>query len=268
MFVRWFEPPALSMSAVAAVLSHRASRALASSLLAARRASNATVGPSGACASSTAALASSLAPRRRDFFGVPSTSADDVREKTFSSTKLVPHSPAKLFDVVADVDKYEEFVPFCVASRVLRRGRGGGGGWGAKASSRDANETNASATRSSFEAELEIGFKLFNERYLSVVTLEKGATHAAVTAEAVTDAPDASGLFERLDTRWRFAPGSHDDECEVRFDIDFRVGSVIHAHAVGLFFEEVSKMQIEAFEERCDELYGRGGGARRREGTW
>ena len=37
---------------------------------------------------------------------------------------------------------------------------------------------------------------------------------------------------------------------------------------VGLFFEEVSKMQIEAFEERCDELYGRGGGARRREGTW
>ena len=100
------------------------------------------------------------------------------------------------------------------------------------------------------------------------MTLEKGATHAAVTAEAVTDAPDASGLFERLDTRWRFAPGSHDDECEVRFNIDFRVGSVIHAHAVGLFFEEVSKMQIEAFEERCDELYGRGGGARRREGTW
>lgn len=170
----------------------------------------------------------------RPFFQVPNF--EDLCAKTFSSTKTVQHSPRNLFRVVADVDRYDEFVPFCARSRVVRRHN-------------DAH----------FEAELEIGFRLFNEKYLSNVTLVEDES---VTAEAITgdsSSGSGSGLFERLVSTWRFKSGAHPDECVVKFDIDFRVGSVIHAQAVGLFFEEVSRMQINAFEERCDRLYGRGG---------
>jgi coenzyme Q-binding protein COQ10 len=174
--------------------------------------------------------------RRQPFFSVPNFEA--MCAKSFSSRKTVQHSPSNLFAVVVDVDRYEEFVPFCARSSVVRR--------------HDSQN---------FEAELEIGFRLFNEKYLSNVTLVPGES---VTAEAVTgEAAKAagrgggSGLFERLVSTWKFSPGAHANECVVDFDIDFRVGSVIHAQAVGLFFEEVSRMQINAFEERCDRLYGR-----------
>ena len=176
--------------------------------------------------------AGALAGLRRTFFSVPDF--DEMCAKTFSSTKTVQHSAGKLFAVVADVDKYEEFVPFCARSRVVRR-----------------------HTESHFEAELEIGFRLFNEKYLSDVKLVDGES---VTAEAITGGEPGgsrgSGLFERLVSTWKFTPGSHPNECVVNFDIDFRVGSVVHAQAVGLFFEEVSRMQINAFEERCNRLYG------------
>ena len=207
-----------------------------------RRAASAVMGPisrywggasdviAHARSPSVGAYAPWAAPRARRFFEVPNLS--DLCEKTFSSSKTVQHSPEDLFAVVADVDRYREFVPFCVGSRVLRR-----------------------TSHSRFEAELEIGFRLFNERYVSDVSLVPGES---VTAEAVRT---PGGLFERLVSTWRFERGAHPRECVVKFDIDFRVGSVLHAQAVRLFFEEVSRMQINAFEARCDEIYGRAGGA-------
>ncbi|WP_348761768.1 SRPBCC family protein [uncultured Salinisphaera sp.] len=68
---------------------------------------------------SVGAYAPWAAPRARRFFEVPNLS--DLCEKTFSSSKTVQHSPEDLFAVVADVDRYREFVPFCAGSRVLRR---------------------------------------------------------------------------------------------------------------------------------------------------
>ena len=130
---------------------------------------------------SVGAYAPWAAPRARRFFEVPNLS--DLCEKTFSSSKTVQHSPEDLFAVVADVDRYQEFVPFCAGSRVLRR---------------------TSHTR--FEAELEIGFRLFNERYVSDVSLVPGES---VTAEAVRT---PGGLFERLVSTWRFERGAHPRE--------------------------------------------------------
>ena len=168
-------------------------------------------------------------PAARGFFSVPDL--DELRAKSFSSTKTVRHSPEELFEIVADVDRYDEFVPFCARSRVLRR-----------------------ASPSDFEAELEIGFRLFNERYVSDVTLADEGPGAAksVRAEANTSNNPPGGLFERLVSAWRFEPvEGRPGECVVRFDVDFVVNSVIHAQAVALFFEEVSRMQIDAFVERC-----------------
>ena len=168
-------------------------------------------------------------PAARGFFSVPDL--DELRAKSFSSTKTVRHSPEELFEIVADVDRYDEFVPFCARSRVLRR-----------------------ASPSDFEAELEIGFRLFNERYVSDVALADEGPGAAksVRAEANTSNNPPGGLFERLVSAWRFEPvEGRPGECVVRFDVDFVVNSVIHAQAVALFFEEVSRMQIDAFVERC-----------------
>lgn len=171
--------------------------------------------------------------RRRSFFSVPDL--DAMRERVFSSSKLVRHPPEKLFQVVADVARYEEFVPFCASSRVLRV-----------------------LTPTRFEAELEIGFKVFSERYVSDVTLEEDPAtgEKKVTATAIPPRGDGDGLFQRLVSTWRFKPGRAPDETAVAFDLDFKVNSVVHSQVVALVFEEVSRLQIGAFESRCDELFG------------
>ena len=174
--------------------------------------------------------------RRRSFFSVPDL--DAMRERVFSSSKIVRHPPEKLFQVVADVARYEEFVPFCASSRVLR-----------------------ALTPTRFEAELEIGFKVFSERYVSDVTLEEDPAtgEKKVTATAIPPRDNEHGLFQRLVSTWRFKPGRAPDETAVAFDLDFKVNSVVHSQAVALAFEEVSRLQIGAFERRCDELFGRDG---------
>ena len=173
---------------------------------------------------------------RRSFFSL--TDLDSMRERVFSSTKTVHHPPDKLFQVVADVAKYSEFVPFCAASRVLKK-------HGPK----------------KFEAELEIGFKVFSERYVSEVTLEEDldTKKKTVTATAVPPKYD-DGLFTRLVSTWRFEPGPDENTTKVQFEIDFKVNSVVHSQVVSLVFEEVSRLQIGAFETRCDKLFGRGRG--------
>ena len=149
--------------------------------------------------------------RRRSFFSVPDL--DAMRERVFSSSKLVRHPPEKLFQVVADVARYEEFVPFCASSRVLRV-----------------------LTPTRFEAELEIGFKVFSERYVSDVTLEEDPAtgEKKVTATAIPPREDDDGLFQRLVSTWRFKPGRAPDETAVAFDLDFKVNSVVHSQVVAL----------------------------------
>jgi coenzyme Q-binding protein COQ10 len=173
-------------------------------------------------------------PRRRRFFSVPDL--DSMRERVFSSTKLVKHAPDVLFNVVKDVARYDEFVPFCASSRVVRA---------------------VSPTR--FEAELEVGFKVFSETYVSDVTLAEDdlSGKKSVTATAIPPVSN-DGLFTRLISTWRFEPTGHSNETKVQFEIDFKVNSVMHAQVVGLVFEEVSRLQIGAFESRCDALFGRG----------
>jgi coenzyme Q-binding protein COQ10 len=96
-----------------------------------------------------AALANGSSNRmRRPFFSFASPSHALV--KSHKETKVVPFSPEEMYDVVADVDKYHEFLPFCVESRVLRQ----------------PNEN-------VMEAALKIGFKVFTESYTSRVIMKR-----------------------------------------------------------------------------------------------
>ena len=166
-----------------------------------------------------------------------------------------------LYDVVRDVGAYHEFVPFCRGSRVTPRET-----WRATAPAARSTED-----AEYFEADLEIGFTVFNEKYTSAVTCE---APRMVQARSVK-----SGLFENMTTTWRFTPldgdeGDEDDDVAgghakgddakarevtdggviVDFEIDFQVRDPMHAAAVSMVFDDVANSQINAFEKRCKQL--------------
>jgi ribosome-associated toxin RatA of RatAB toxin-antitoxin module len=167
---------------------------------------------------------------KRDFFGKlrSATVSEAPRDRStqtalsrsFSESKLVPFSAHELYSVVADVERYHEFVPWCTSSRVIQR-------YGERL----------------LEAELKVGFQLFHEKYISLVRLEPDR---AVRATATT-----SQLFEHLVNEWRFRPGKNPNESWVDFYVDFRFRSPVYQAAVDLFFNEVARKMVRAFEERA-----------------
>lgn len=136
--------------------------------------------------------------------------------------RKVPFAAENIFDVVADVGKYDTFLPFCTKSRVVKQ-----------------------TGDHSLEADLEIGFRIFTESYRSLVTLERPYM---ITARATQ-----SYLFKELQSTWKFHQ-LHETCTEVTFEIDFEVSSSIHAHAVQLFFTDIASRQLQAFERRCKDV--------------
>lgn len=191
-------------------------------------------------------------------------SGDSARGTRFSARKIVKGLTRRaLYDVVRDVGAYHEFVPFCKGSRVTPRET-----WRVARAREEDGETTSVDGREYFEADLEIGFTVFNEKYTSAVTCE---APRMVQARSVK-----SGLFENMTTTWRFTPldGDEDEDEEgghakgddakarevtgggviVDFEIDFHVRDPMHAAAVSMVFDDVAKSQINAFEKRCKQL--------------
>ncbi|QDH13996.1 type II toxin-antitoxin system RatA family toxin [Formicincola oecophyllae] len=138
-----------------------------------------------------------------------------------TDVRLVPYSPEQLFDLVADVARYPDFLPWCQAARV----------WG-----RQGNQ---------FLAELKIGFGPFKERYTSRITLERPTL---ITASYV------EGPFKTLSNSWRFQPVA--GGTEVRFHVDFEFRSRLLGRTLGLAFDEGVRRMVRAFTERARAIYG------------
>lgn len=136
----------------------------------------------------------------------------------------MPFSPAELFSVVADVDSYQEFVPWCRQSYVTRKLGGG-----------------------KYEADLVVGFQMFQERYTSVVTAEEPSL---VHSEAAD-----SQLFHHLVTRWEIRPGPSKSTSWVTFSVDFSFKHMLYAQTASLFFDQVVSKMIGAFDTRCRQIY-------------
>ncbi|KAM6495921.1 hypothetical protein JOM56_008627 [Amanita muscaria] len=102
------------------------------------------------------------------------------------------------------------------------------------------------------EAELTVGFRSFQESYISKVTC---IPFASVRAEAVSETP----LFKALSTTWTFQPGatrdSQPDSTLVTLDLVYAFANPLHAAVSGAFFGQISKQTIRAFEERCRIVY-------------
>lgn len=139
----------------------------------------------------------------------------------------MPYTAQQMYDLVADVESYPEFLPWTAAARVK-----------CVTPQDDGSEI--------MKADLVVSFKVFRERFTSRVTLWPEPKKI--------DTEYLDGPFKYLVSNWRFR--DQDAGCEVSFDVDFEFKNVILQKAAGLFFYEAMQRIVRAFEARAHELHG------------
>jgi coenzyme Q-binding protein COQ10 len=139
-------------------------------------------------------------------------------------TRRVPYTAHLMFAVVADVEKYPQFLPWVVALRVLSRTREG--------------------ERKILTAEMAVGYHALRERYTSRIALDAAAR--------TVDVVQTSGPFRQLENHWRFVPQG--ESCDVEFAIAFAFKSRLLEAAAGKAFGKVMPRMTAAFEARAKAL--------------
>lgn len=145
---------------------------------------------------------------------------------THAEKRILPFTPEQMFNLVADVDRYPEFLPWCVATRIR---------------SRDGDE---------MVADMVIGFKMFREKYTSRVRLDRPGR---------VDVVYEQGPFKYLNNHWIFSPRegpNGEAEVEIDFFVDFEFRSPLLQKVIGAVFNEAVQRMVNAFEARAHRLYG------------
>jgi coenzyme Q-binding protein COQ10 len=147
---------------------------------------------------------------------------------TFSSQRRVQHSAEQMFDLVADDERYPEFVPLCQSLKVRQR-------------------TPAADGKEVVVADMTVSFKLVRETFTSKVTLDR--PNRKILVEYLR------GPFSHLENRWTFEPKS-DQACDVGFSIAYEFKSRMLAMLMGAMFDTAFQRFASAFEKRADTVYG------------
>jgi coenzyme Q-binding protein COQ10 len=141
---------------------------------------------------------------------------------THAEERVLPYTPEQLFALVADVERYPEFLPWCVAARIRER------------------------RPELIVADLVIGFRMFRERFTSRVALDPPRR---------IDVAYTEGPFRYLNNHWIFEPvpgGSRID-----FFVDFEFKSRLLQRVIEVLFGEAVRRMVAAFEHRAEQLYGK-----------
>ncbi len=141
---------------------------------------------------------------------------------THAEKRVVPHTQEQIFDLVADVESYPQFLPWCLACRIRRR-----------------------TGPDSFIADLMIGFKVFREQFTSKVTLMR--------SERI-DVVYQRGPFRHLNNHWKFSTNQN-GHCVIDFYIDFEFRSKTLQKLIGALFNEAVQRMVNAFEKRAAQMY-------------
>jgi coenzyme Q-binding protein COQ10 len=137
-------------------------------------------------------------------------------------TRQLPYSAEQMFDLVADVDRYPEFLPWVVATRVRDK------------------------TDSGLEADMLVGFKAIREKFTSHVELERPNSVCVHYID---------GPLRDLDNHWTFS-AMEGGGCELFFSVDFTFKSAMFEALAGQYIDRAFRKMVAAFEERAQQLYG------------
>ncbi|GFQ02609.1 coenzyme q-binding protein coq10 homolog mitochondrial [Phtheirospermum japonicum] len=164
---------------------------------------------------------------KRGFLGCSDGGEGNTLSKVHEERCVLGYSPEQIFNVVAAVDMYQEFLPWCQRSEIIRRNPNG-----------------------TFDAELEIGFKFLVESYVSHVELSK--------PKSIKTTSSQSSLFDHLINVWEFNPGPVPGTCSLYFLVDFKFKSPFYRQIADMFFKEVVTRLVGSFNDRCRLIYGPG----------
>ncbi|WP_349371766.1 type II toxin-antitoxin system RatA family toxin [Salinarimonas sp.] len=146
---------------------------------------------------------------------------------SFRTTRRVRHTPAEMFDLVADVEQYPKFLPLCEDLKVRRKVQSG-----------DGVET--------LVADMTVGYKKIHESFTSRVTLDRPRMRI--------DVEYVNGPFRYMENRWTFKPAG-EGMCDVEFYINYEFKSFTLGMLMGAMFDRAFRKFSEAFEERADAIY-------------
>ena len=135
--------------------------------------------------------------------------------------RIINHTPQNLYNLVSDVRKYPEFLPWCLGARVKN------------------------LLKNEFDADLIIGFKIYKEVYSSQILLDPNNYKITVNYK--------DGPFEYLNNYWIFK--KNNAGCEIEFMVDFKFKSIFLQTIMESLFSEAVKKMVKAFENRANYLY-------------
>ena len=144
-----------------------------------------------------------------------------------AETKYLPYTAKEMFDLVADISSYPEFLPWCAAARVRKEVQKG-----------EVKQV---------EADLVISFKVFREKFGSRVLLD--------VSNYIIETDYIDGPFRYMHSVWSFE--NCKEGCEVKFDVNFEFKNAMLQSIIGLVFNDAMHRIVRAFERRASDLYTR-----------
>ena len=139
--------------------------------------------------------------------------------------KTLPYSAQKIYELVMDIEKYPEFLPWCKQAKIIKE-----------------------ISKQNLHADLLINFKSFFEKYRSNVSHGKSGLNAYFV-----DVVAIEGPFKKLVNQWQFRD-LENGECEVKFFIEFEFNSILLTKMLSPIFKKAAEKMMAAFEERAGKI--------------
>lgn len=146
----------------------------------------------------------------------------------FETRHRVAHSPRQMYDLVADIERYPEFLPMCTGLSVISREQGSDGA-------------------EHVVAQMRVGYGSISETFTTRVALQPGTLTIAVSY--------VDGPFKYLNNDWQFV-AAPDGRCDIDFSINYAFKSMLLGAVVGGLFDQAFRKFTQAFEQRAHAVYG------------